>query len=79
MPRKEKRVFPVVIEQDEAGRFVAECPGLRACYTQGKTYEEALDNIRDVIELCLEQLKASGEPIPTQSEIISVRRIEVFV
>lgn len=48
-----KRVFHVIVEQDEAGYFVAECPALKACYTQGKTYEEVIDNIKDVIRLCL--------------------------
>ncbi|MFW6163680.1 MAG: type II toxin-antitoxin system HicB family antitoxin [Planctomycetota bacterium] len=73
------RVFQVIIEQDEAGLYVAECPALRACYTQGKTYEEVIANIKDVIALCLEELAARGEDIPTQPEIISVRRAEVAV
>ena len=38
--KKRKHEFQVIIEQDEAGYFVAECPALKACYTQGKTYEE---------------------------------------
>lgn len=74
---KQKHVFQVIVEQDEAGWYVAECPALRACYTQGKTYEEVMENIKDVIALCLEELKASGKPVPTQAEIISVRRVEV--
>jgi predicted RNase H-like HicB family nuclease len=69
--------FQVVVEQDEAGFFVAECPALRACYTQGRTYEEAIRNIRDVIGLCLDDLKARGAEIPRQAEIIGVKRIEV--
>lgn len=73
----QKHTFQVIIEQDEAGWYVAECPALKACYTQGKTYEEALDNIRDVIQMCLEELKESGQPVPHQPEIISVRRVEV--
>lgn len=48
---KRKHFFQIVIEQDEAGYYVAECPALRACYTQGKTYEEVLENIKDVIEM----------------------------
>ncbi len=72
-----KRVFQVIIEQDEAGLFVAECPALKACYTQGKTYEEAVDNIKDVIAVCLAELKANRKKIPHQAEIIGVRRIEV--
>lgn len=51
---KQKHVFQIIVEQDEAGFFVAECPSLKACYTQGKTYEEVMVNIKDVIELCLE-------------------------
>ena len=74
---KQRHVFQVIVEQDEAGWYVAECPALKACYTQGKTYEEALENIRDVIGLCLAELKASGQPVPKQPEIISVRRVEV--
>ena len=78
MPRK-KHVFQVIVEQDEAGWYVAECPALKACYTQGKTYEEAFENIKDVIAMCLDDLKANGQPVPTQPEIISVRRVEVSV
>ena len=69
--------FQVVVEQDEAGFFVAECPALKACYTQGRTYEEAIKNIRDVIALCLADLKARGAEIPRHAEIIGVKRIEV--
>lgn len=74
---KRRHEFQVIVEQDEAGYYVAECPALKACYTQGKTYEEALANIKDVIAMCLEQLKAEGKPVPKQPEIISVRRVEV--
>ena len=69
--------FQVVVEQDESGFFVAECPALKACYTQGRTYEEAIRNIRDVIALCVADLKARGAEIPHQAEIIGVKRIEV--
>ena len=71
------QVFQIVIEQDEDGVFVAEVPGLRACYAQGDTYEEVLANIKDVLEMCLEEMKARGEAIPTQNEIIGVKRVEV--
>ena len=73
-----KHVFQVIVEQDEAGYFVAECPALKACYTQGKTYEEAIENIKDVIALCLADLKEKGQRVPRQPEIISVRRVEVM-
>jgi len=72
-----RHVFQVIVEQDEAGYFVAECPALKACYTQGKTYEEVIDNIKDVIALCLDDLKEKGKRIPRQPEIIGVKRVEV--
>ena len=74
---KQTHVFHVIVEQDEAGYYVAECPALQACYTQGKTYEEVMENIKDVITLCLEDLKARKKSIPKQPEIIGVRRVEV--
>lgn len=74
-----KHVFQVIVEQDEAGYFVAECHALKACYTQGKTYEEAIENIKDVIALCLKDLKAKRKKIPRQAEIVGVRRVEVAV
>jgi len=78
MPKKKSvHTFQVIVEQDEAGWYVAECPALKACYTQGATYEEAIANIKDVILLCLKDLKAGGQPVPVQPEIISVRRVEV--
>jgi len=56
-----KREFYVVIEQDEDGFFIGEVPQLRGCYTQGKTLDELLRNIREVIQLCLEKEPEIGE------------------
>jgi predicted RNase H-like HicB family nuclease len=52
--RKIKRL-PIIIEQDENGVFVVECPVLNGCYSQGSTLDEAVKNIKEVIELCLEE------------------------
>ena len=71
------RSFQVIVEQDEAGYFVAECPALKACYTQGKTYEEAIANIKDVIRLCLADFRARRRRIPSPPEIIGIQRVEV--
>ncbi|HXF69148.1 MAG TPA: type II toxin-antitoxin system HicB family antitoxin [Thermoflexus sp.] len=49
------REFYVIIERDEDGYYVGEVPQLRACYSQGKTLDELMANIREVIELCLEE------------------------
>lgn len=52
---KTKRVhqLPVIVEKDEDGFYVVECPVFSGCYTQGKTIDEALKNIHEVIEICL--------------------------
>jgi len=47
--------FPVFVEKDEDGFYVVECPLFKGCFSQGKTLDEALNNIREVIELCLEE------------------------
>ncbi|MEK7567613.1 MAG: type II toxin-antitoxin system HicB family antitoxin [Patescibacteria group bacterium] len=47
--------FPIIVEKDEDSFYVVECPLLSGCYTQGKTLDVALKNIREVIELCLEE------------------------
>ena len=46
--------FPIIVEKDEDGFYVVECPLLKGCYTQGETLDEALKNIHEVIEMCLE-------------------------
>jgi antitoxin HicB len=56
--------FRVFIDQDEDGMFVAKCPSLRGCVSQGSTRTEALANIKDAIEGYLESLKKHNEPIP---------------
>jgi antitoxin HicB len=49
--------FKVLLEPDEDGGYVVVCPSLPGCYSQGETVEEALANIREAIELCLEDLR----------------------
>ncbi len=45
--------FRVIVNQDEDGVFVASCPSLPGCHSQGRTYEKALENVEDAINLCL--------------------------
>ncbi|MFA6486247.1 MAG: type II toxin-antitoxin system HicB family antitoxin [Candidatus Magasanikbacteria bacterium] len=47
--------FPILIEKDEDGYYVVECPVFAGCYSQGRTLDEAMKNIHEVIELCLEE------------------------
>ncbi|MFB3892987.1 MAG: type II toxin-antitoxin system HicB family antitoxin [Phycisphaerae bacterium] len=54
----------VIIEQDEDGVFVATCPTLPGCISQGQTRDEAKANIVEAISGYLESLRKHGEPIP---------------
>lgn len=65
-----KREFYVIIEQDEDGYYIGEVPQLRACYSQGRTLDELMVNIKEVIELCLEE--QDGEPLP---EFIGMQKV----
>jgi antitoxin HicB len=56
--------FRVLIEQDEDGVFVATCPSLPGCVSQGRTRAEAAASIRDAVEGYVASLKKHGEPIP---------------
>lgn len=56
--------FRVLIEQDEDGKFVATCPALPGCVSEGKTRSEARKNITEAIEGYLESLKKHDDPIP---------------
>ncbi|MBI4581496.1 MAG: type II toxin-antitoxin system HicB family antitoxin [Planctomycetes bacterium] len=56
--------YRVLIEQDDDGVFVAECPSMPGCISQGATREEALSNIQDAMAGYLESLRKHNEPIP---------------
>ena len=66
--------FTITIEQDEDGIFVAECPAIPGCISQGKTEKEVLENIKDAIKQCLEVRAENGMPLT-----VAMREIEVVV
>ena len=69
--------LPIVIEGDTDGYFVS-CPALQGCYSQGDTYEEAVENIKDAIRLHIEDRLAAGEEIP-ENVSVSLSTVEVAV
>ena len=69
--------FSVIIEKDEDGYF-AKCNELQGCFTQGDTYEEVIENIKDAISLHVEDRLDSNEEIP-QSQAISLTLMDVAV
>ena len=64
--------FYVVIERDEDGVYIGEVPQLRACYSQGDTIDALMLNMREVIEMCLEEFAEE-----TFTEFIGVQRLVV--
>lgn len=62
----------VTLEPDETGMFVAECPSIPGCISQGATETEALENIREAIAACLESRRANHMPLT-----VSVHEVEV--
>lgn len=63
--------FTVVLSPDpEDGGYVAECPAIPGCISEGDSIEEALVNIREAIEGCLETLAARNEPLPAEGSVI---------
>lgn len=60
--------YRIIIEQDEDGTFVAECPSLPGCISQGKNRGEAVKNIKDAIQGFIQSLKKHNEPIPPPIE-----------
>ena len=67
-----KKEFYVVIERDEDGYYVGEAPQLKACYSQGETIDELMENMKEVIELCLEE-----ESQESSSEFVGIQKIVV--
>ncbi len=64
----------VTLEKDETGMFVVECPSIPGCISQGKTEKEALVNIQEAIQGCLEAGASAGIPLK-----VGIREVEVEI
>jgi len=69
-----KMKFFITISQDEDGMYIAECPSIPGCISQGTTAREAEKNIQQAIKECLEVRAAKGMPLT-----VAVRQIEVHL
>jgi predicted RNase H-like HicB family nuclease len=68
----EKLHLPIIIEMDEDEYYIVSCPLFRGCHSYGKTIDEALENIREVIEMCLEETK-----VEELNKFVGFRELEV--
>jgi predicted RNase H-like HicB family nuclease len=64
--------FPIMIEIDEDGYFVVSCPVFKGCHSYGETIDKALENIKEVIEMCLEEQEL--EPV---NKFVGFRELEI--
>jgi len=66
--------FPILVEQDEDNVYIVSCPVFKGCHSYGKSVEEAMSNIQEVIEMCLQEEKPS-----TLNHFIGFREIEMQI
>ncbi|MCK4543404.1 MAG: type II toxin-antitoxin system HicB family antitoxin [Spirochaetales bacterium] len=70
------RHFPIIVEQDIDGVFIVGCPVLQGCRSYGNSMHDALANIREAIELCLEDETVTPED---STVFVGIRDIEMVV
>lgn len=64
--------LPILVETDEDGVYIVSCPVFKGCHSYGKTIDEALDNIKEVIAMCLEEEKPAN-----LNRFIGFRELEI--
>ena len=64
--------FTVTIDRDEDGVWIAECPAIPGCVSQSTTKEQALENVKEAIKLCLEVRAARGLPLTIETHQVEV-------
>jgi predicted RNase H-like HicB family nuclease len=63
--------LPVVVEVDEDGYFIVSCPLYKGCHSYGKTIDEALENLKEVVAMCIEE-----QPSEETNKFIGERELE---
>jgi predicted RNase H-like HicB family nuclease len=66
--------LPILVEQDEDNIYIVSCPVFKGCHSYGKTIEEALTNIREVIDICIDEEKGKVAEI---NRFIGFRELQV--
>ncbi|MCD4697400.1 MAG: type II toxin-antitoxin system HicB family antitoxin [Bacteroidales bacterium] len=66
--------LPIIVEQDEDNYYIVSCPVFKGCHSYGKTIDEALENIKEVIDMCIDEEK---ESVIEQNRFIGFREMHV--
>jgi len=69
--------YTTILEKEDSGGYHVFCPALPGCHTQGDTFNEAIENIKDAIKLYIESLEAHNEKIPFEDITIKPLRVAV--
>jgi predicted RNase H-like HicB family nuclease len=64
--------FMTTMDRDEDGVWIAECPSIPGCVSQGRTRDEAIDNVREAISACLEVRAERGLPLTMETRLVEV-------
>jgi len=64
--------FTITLDRDEDGVWIAECPAIPGCVSQGKTKEEAIVNVREAIALCLRVRAEKGLPLTLETRLVEI-------
>ncbi len=68
--------YTIIIRKAPDGFYIASCPVIPEAHAQGKTYDECLSNIKEVLELCIEYRKECNEELPNE---VGMSRITLAV
>lgn len=71
--------YAVVLTRDDEGNWLASVPSFIGCHTWGHTRDEALANAREAVEGCIESLRASGDPVPTETTPPEIEFVQAAV
>ena len=66
--------LPIMVEQDEDNIYIVSCPVFKGCHSYGKTIDEALDNIKEVIDMCIDEEK---EKVSGVNRFVGFREMQV--
>lgn len=64
--------FNITLDRDEDGMWIAECPAIPGCFSQGETKDEATENVKDAIALCLQVRAEMGMPLTVETRQVEV-------
>jgi len=68
--------LPILIEQDEDNFYIVSCPVFKACHSYGSTIDEALNNIKEVIDICIEEEKEKSSEI---NRFVGFREMQISI